>query len=75
LASILSNAITKEVVVVDPLVRHLPLSQPASIWAETVLAAKSAALAVTQQEALGLVEKSKLSIDASVRALEDLYAK
>jgi glycosyltransferase involved in cell wall biosynthesis len=74
LVSILSDAITKEVGVVDPLIRRLSLSQPAPIWAETILATRSAALPITQQEALGLIRESKFSIASSVRELEEVYA-
>jgi glycosyltransferase involved in cell wall biosynthesis len=74
LVSILSDAITKEVGVVDPLIRRLSVAQPASIWAETILATRSAALPITQQEALGLIGESKFSIASSVGELEGIYA-
>ena len=74
LVSIFSDAITKEVNVVDHLIRRLSLSQPAPIWAETILATRSAAPPITHQEALGLIEKSKFSIASSVRELEEVYA-
>lgn len=70
---ILSDAITEEVDKVKPLVRRLSLSQPASGWAEAVLAARDAAPTMTQPDALAVMEKSPLNIQTSAKLLEEVY--
>jgi len=70
---ILSDAITEEVDRVRPLVWRLSLSQPASAWAEAILTMRDAAPAITQQEALAVIEKSSFNIQTSVKLLEEVY--
>jgi glycosyltransferase involved in cell wall biosynthesis len=70
---ILSDAITEEVDRVRPLVQRLSLSQPASVWAEVILAVRDAAPAITQQEALTVIEKSSFNIQTSVESLAEVY--
>jgi len=70
---ILSDAITEEVDRVTPLVQRLSLSQPASVWAEVILAVRDAAPAITQPDALAVVEKSPLNVQASVKSLAEVY--
>jgi len=70
---ILSDAITEEVDRVRPLVQRLSLSQPASAWAEAILTMRDAAPAITQQEALAVIEKSSLNIQTSVKSLAEVY--
>jgi glycosyltransferase involved in cell wall biosynthesis len=73
LPCIVSDAVPEEADVVKPLMRRMSLSQPASVWAEAVLAARDAALVVTQPEALTIIEKSPFNIQTSVRQLESVY--
>lgn len=70
---ILSDAITEEVDRVRPLVQRLSLAQPASVWAELILAVRDAAPAITQQEALAVIEKSSFNIQTSVKSLAEVY--
>jgi len=70
---ILSDAITEEVDRVRPLVQRLSLSQPASAWAEAILTMRDAAPAITQQEALAVIEKSSFNIQTSVKSLAEVY--
>lgn len=70
---IFSDAITEEVDRVRPLVQRLSLSQPASVWAEVILAVRDAAPAITQQEALAVIEKSSFNIQTSVKSLAEVY--
>ncbi len=73
LPCIISDVITEEADVVKPLVRRLSLSKPASEWAEAVMVARDAAKAVTQPEALAVIEKSPFNILNSVKELEAVY--
>lgn len=73
LPCILSDVVPAEADVVRPLIRRMPLSQPASVWAKAVLAAQKATAITTQTGALGAVEKSVFSIQTCVKQLEDIY--
>jgi glycosyltransferase involved in cell wall biosynthesis len=71
---IVSDVVPEEIGVVNSLVRRLPLSQPASAWADAVLATQKNAPPITQQDALQLVENSRFDIVRSVQELEGIYA-
>jgi len=71
---IVSDVIPEEVGVVNSLVRRLSLSNPASVWAEVILAVQNTLSPITQQDALRSIEKSKFSINTSLRELERVYA-
>jgi glycosyltransferase involved in cell wall biosynthesis len=70
---VLSDVITEELDTVKPLVRRMPLSQPASAWAEMILAARNAGPGITQPKALALVEQSSFNIRTVVKDLEKFY--
>jgi glycosyltransferase involved in cell wall biosynthesis len=70
---VLSDVVAEELDEVKPLVRRLSLSLPASAWAEAILAVRDAAPAITQPEALHMMEKSSFTIQASVERLEEAY--
>ena len=69
---VLSDVISEEMDVAHPLIHRLSLSQPASVWAETILAARNAGL-FARQKALRLMEESHFNIDSSSRELERVY--
>lgn len=71
---ILSDALTEEVAIVPPLIHRLSLARPAADWAELLLRFKDAPPAIEQRAALRLVERSSFNIDASLHALERVYA-
>jgi len=71
---ILSDATTEELDKVKPQIRRMSLSQPASAWAEVILTARDAAPAITQADALAIIEKSSLNIAYSIRMLGKVYA-
>ena len=73
LPCIVSDAVPKEADVVKPLIRRISLSQPASAWAEAILAARDAAPTITQPEAMTIMEKSPFNIQTSVKQLEVVY--
>ncbi|HEY9852389.1 MAG TPA: glycosyltransferase family 1 protein [Leptolyngbyaceae cyanobacterium] len=71
---ILSDTITQEVALVKPLVQWLSLSQPASVWAEAILAAKKIPSSISQSDALAVIENSQFNIAHSVDLLTKTYA-
>jgi len=73
LPSVVSDVIPEEADVVKPLVRRLSLSQPASSWAEEILAHRATRNTQHNQEAIDLVLQSPFNIDRCVKSLEQLY--
>lgn len=73
LPSILSDIISEELDVVNLLIRRLSLSQSASKWAETILAARGTVLPSARQEALSSIAGGDFDIANSARKLESLY--
>ncbi|KOP26751.1 glycosyltransferase [Hapalosiphon sp. MRB220] len=73
LPCIISDAITEEVDIVQPLVSRISLSQPASYWAETLLEQRKSVPIITQIDALALVKQSPFSIETSVHNLQNMY--
>ncbi|MEG3971429.1 glycosyltransferase [Microcoleus sp. T2B6] len=70
---ILSDVITEEVDIVKPLVQRISLSQPASVWADAVLAARNAASLLTRAESRAILESSPFNIAFSVKSLTKTY--
>lgn len=73
LRCILSDTISPEVSVVQDLVRWLSLSQPAQVWAETILSLRNEPKLLSQTEATNCMEKSKANILLSIKDLQSLY--
>ncbi|MBD2665308.1 glycosyl transferase group 1 [Richelia sinica FACHB-800] len=73
LPCVFSDTITEEVDVVKPLLHRMALSQPASTWADVILAHRNTLPRITQAEALRLVEQSQFNIQIRVQALENTY--
>ncbi|MDJ0734636.1 MAG: glycosyltransferase family 1 protein [Nostocaceae cyanobacterium] len=73
LPCIFTDVITREVNTVQPLINRLSLSQPAQVWAETVIAQKQKVSNITKNYALALVKQSPFSIETSVQNLENIY--
>jgi hypothetical protein len=73
LPCIFSDVITDETDRVKPLLQRLSLSQPPSDWANAVLAQRNLPPAITQFDALSLVETSPFNIETSVKKLESIY--
>lgn len=73
LPCIFSDAITREVEVVKPLMQRMFLSDSASAWAKAVLSVRDTANTILPNESLALVEKSPFNIARSVQALEEIY--
>ncbi|BAZ27954.1 group 1 glycosyl transferase [Cylindrospermum sp. NIES-4074] len=73
LPSIVSDVVPEAGDIVKPLVQRISLSQPASTWAEAILATRKTEPGITQAEALKLVEMSPFNILTSVKELEKIY--
>ena len=73
LPCLFSDVVPEEVDLVKPLVQRLSLSQSARSWAEAVLAQRQAARAISQSDALALVETSRFNIETAVTKLENIY--
>jgi glycosyltransferase involved in cell wall biosynthesis len=70
---VLSDVIPEEADVVHPLMQRLSLSQPANIWADAVLAARSKKSTTPQHDALATIAQSDFDIQTSAKKLSDLY--
>lgn len=73
LPSIFSDMVPEEADIVKPLMQRMSLSQPASAWAEAVLAARDGTPVMTRPDALAVVKKSPFGIQTSIKQLEDVY--
>ncbi len=74
LPSFLSEAITPEVCVVEPLVEYLSLSQSAASWADAILRARER-VPLGQSEALECVRQSPFNIQVGVPKLTNIYTR
>jgi glycosyltransferase involved in cell wall biosynthesis len=73
LPCVVSNAVTDEGDVVPQLVQRRSLSDPVSMWADTVLAWRTTPLPISQAEACALVSESAFSSSTSTQSLTELY--
>ncbi|BAZ00598.1 group 1 glycosyl transferase [Tolypothrix tenuis PCC 7101] len=73
LPCIISDDITQEVDIIQPLIHRLSILQSASEWAETLLAQRKAVFNITSYHALELIKQSPLSIETSVQNLQRMY--
>jgi glycosyltransferase involved in cell wall biosynthesis len=73
LPSVLSDTVTKEVDVYQPLIRRLPLTESPSAWAEATMAARAVANGSNGPDALALVKQSHFNIRRAVKELEACY--
>lgn len=72
LQTFLSEAITEEVCIVEPLVRRLSLSQPAEVWAQAILRARQES-SIDRAKALNIVQQSSFNIPVGVARLMKIY--
>lgn len=72
LSVVMSDIIPQEVDLVAPLIRRLPLSQPAEVWAEAVMAARS--VRHDKHLALKLIQNSPFNVLNNIPILESVYA-
>jgi glycosyltransferase involved in cell wall biosynthesis len=73
LPCVVSDAITRELDILPQMIRRLPLSTPASVWADSVLATKPLAATVGREQALKALEHSRFNITNSVAHLQRIY--
>jgi glycosyltransferase involved in cell wall biosynthesis len=72
LQTFLSEAITAEVCIVEPLVQRLSLSQSAEVWAQAILRSRQDA-AIDRVKALNIVQQSPFNIPVGVARLMKIY--
>lgn len=73
LPCIISDTIPAEATIVQPLVRRFSLAQSPAVWAEAVIAQRSATLPISRAEALTIVENSLFNINTMIPHLEAIY--
>lgn len=74
LPCVFSDVVPKEADIVKPLVTRISLLQPASYWADAVIAAsKQNTAIINQQEALTTVENSQFALEKRVNELQSHY--
>ena len=73
LPCVFSDVIPEEASLVEPLLKRLSLSLPASQWAEELLNHCQASSEVSQPDALALVKQSPLNIETSLKQLTKIY--
>jgi len=73
LPCIFSDVVPEEADLVRPLLQRISLSKSASIWAEAVRSSRSDASAISQRDALAIVENTPFNIAASVKKLTEVY--
>jgi glycosyltransferase involved in cell wall biosynthesis len=73
LPCVLSDSITRELDVIPQLIRRLPLSAPASAWADQVLTLGRSPAVLSRSQALEALVSSPFGITNSVKRLESLY--
>lgn len=73
LPCVYSNKIPDEAIEIPGLVTSLPLSLPASEWANWIFKVKSQRKMISKQDALNIIENSKFNILNSISKLENIY--
>jgi glycosyltransferase involved in cell wall biosynthesis len=73
LQTFLSEAITEEVCIVEPLVKRLSLSQSAATWAEAILRARQES-SIDRVKALNIVQQSPFNIPVGAARLMQIYS-
>lgn len=75
LPCVYSDAVPQEADVVRGLTQRLALTQPASVWADAVIASRAAGTVVAPIDALDTVETSPFNIETSATQLEAVYTR
>jgi glycosyltransferase involved in cell wall biosynthesis len=73
LPCIFSDVVPEEADLVKPLIRRFSLSEPASVWADAILAERRAGAAITQEHSLAVVEKLPFNIEIGLKDLVRTY--
>ena len=73
LPCVLADVVPREADIATPLLRRLPLSSPASVWADAILEARDASPRMKRSEALASVEGSSFNIENSLQHMEAIY--
>ena len=70
---IISDVVTEEAIIVEPLVCRLSLSQPPSVWAEETIKMQKSRQVIRRIDAIAEVGRSKFNIKYGVSHLEKIY--
>ena len=70
---IISDVVTEEAIIVEPLVCRLSLSQPPSVWAEETIKMQNSRQVIRRIDAIAEVGRSKFNIKYGVSHLEKIY--
>jgi glycosyltransferase involved in cell wall biosynthesis len=73
LPCVISDTITHELDILPKLIRRLPLSTPAQVWANSALAARQLRTVLNQRQALKVLEDSQFNIANSLVHLQGIY--
>jgi glycosyltransferase involved in cell wall biosynthesis len=73
LPCIFSDLVPEEADLVKSLIRRFSLSEPPSVWADAILAERSAGAAITQEHSLAIVEKLPFNIAIGLKDLVRTY--
>lgn len=73
LPCVISDTITHELDILPQLIRRLPLSAPAHVWGDSVLAARQLRAVLSQGQVLKVLEDSRFDIANSVTHLQRIY--
>ncbi|WP_242064674.1 glycosyltransferase family 1 protein [Nostoc sp. FACHB-133] len=73
LPCVFSDVVPEEADVVKHLMRRMSLSEPASAWAEGILAASKTLSEMSQRKAFEIIEQSSFNIHNIVESLEKIY--
>ena len=73
LPCVVADVVPHEADLVKPLVRRLPLSSPASAWADAILEVRKARPCLAPREALASVEGSAFNIEKNRKHMEAIY--
>lgn len=70
---VLSDVVTDELDEVKPLLQRVSLTQPAAVWASSVLKARQLSPAINRPHVLSLLEQGRFNIHTTVRQLRTMY--
>ncbi|MEH1966451.1 glycosyltransferase family 1 protein [Nostoc sp.] len=73
LTCVFSDVVPDEADVVKALARRMSLSEPASAWAEAILAASNTVPKIIQTQAFEIVDQSSFNIQKNIKKLEKIY--
>lgn len=74
LPCIISDVVTEEADIIQPLISRLSLSNSAAVWADKILSAQNRSLLISPEECQAIVSNSHFNSTYSTEALVQIYA-